>query len=215
MIADRFFTSTASSKLQQPLARAVDSWKLADGTHVSLRPVKPQDALQILDFVAGLSSQSRLRWFRGAVKGASTSLLTRPAQMDWERHVALVATITERGEERVIADARFVIDEAKDSAEFALVVADRWQRRGVDRRAMSALCDAARRRGLLRLNGNLLDDNTAMLCLMQRCGFNRMPHPDEDGVMRVEKILQPLRGPEATDEGWFVRMTRRPGHLDY
>jgi len=214
MIADHFFTGTADRPQGFP-SRAVESWTLTDGTRVTLRPVLSQDALPILDFVAGLSSQSRLRWFRGAVKGASTSLLTRPAQMDWEHHVALVATITERGEERVIADARFVIDEDNERAEFALVVGDRWQRRGIGRRAMSALCDAARRRGLRALSGNLLDDNTAMLCLMQRCGFSRKPHPDEDGVMRVEKSLLPLRGPEASSTGWFMRLTRRPGHLDY
>jgi acetyltransferase len=214
MIADHFFTGTATPA-RGFADRSTESWALADGTFITLRPVLAQDALLILDFVAGLSAQSRLRWFRGAVKGASTSLLTRPAQMDWERHVALVATVTERGHERVIADARFVIGDDGKCAEFALVVGDRWQRRGIGRRAMAALCEAARRRGLRSICGNLLDDNTAMLCLMERCGFSRKPHPEEDGVMRVEKSLQPPRGPEPSDRGWFVRLTHRSGHLDY
>jgi acetyltransferase len=182
-----------------PPTGATEVWALADGTRVTVRPVTPQDEMLLLDFAVNLSRDTRQRWFRAAIKGASASLLTRPGQMDWRRHGALIVTAFDRGVERIVADARFVIS-GTESAEFALVVADRWQGRGIGKRALVALGVAAQRRGLRWLRGDVPEDDPVMLQLMGQCGFRRRPHPDEDGLARMEKPLAPLGRPGERDD---------------
>ena len=88
-----------------------------------------------------------------------------------EREFALIATIAVSGAEREIGVARYVKEPASDAAEFAIVLADDWQRRGLGRRLLMQLVDAAQQRGVRRLFGTTLSENTAMLALAQSLGF--------------------------------------------
>ena len=75
---------------------------------------------------------------------------------------------------------------------------------------MAALCVAARRRGMHWLRGDVPEDNTVMLRLMEQCGFRRRPHPDEDGVARVEKSLLQLSRPDADHKpNWLAALWTR------
>jgi len=69
------------------------------------------------------------------------------------------------------------------------VVADAWQRRGVGAALMDALMDAARRRGLTIMYGEVLASNHKMLDLMRRLGFNVSHHAGDPRLMRVEARL--------------------------
>ena len=60
---------------------------------------------------------------------------------------------------------------ASDAAEFAIVLSDDWQGRGLGRRLLGELMAAARRGGVLRLYGTTLSENTAMIALAQSLGF--------------------------------------------
>ena len=204
--------------IEPPPTGPTEVWALADGARVTVRPVTPQDEMRLLDFAVNLSRGTRQRWFRAAIKGASASLLTRPAQMDWQRHGALIVTVLDKGVERIVADARFVIS-GTESAEFALVVGDRWQGRGIGKRALIALSDAAQRRGLRWLRGDVPQDDPVMLQLMDQCGFRRRPHPDEDDLARFEKLLLPLRRPDASRDpdrkpNWLAALWARSTDAD-
>ncbi len=65
------------------------------------------------------------------------------------------------------------------SAEFAVVVADAWQGRGLGHALMRMLVGCARRRGFRRLVGNVLAANAPMLALVARLGFESRPDPDD------------------------------------
>ena len=86
-----------------------------------------------------------------------------------------------------MADARYVIDVSQRGAEFAIAVSDVWQRRGIASHAMAGLCKAARLQGLDWLWGDVLDDNHAMLGLMQKAGFDQSAHGEGRGFVRVER----------------------------
>jgi acetyltransferase len=85
--------------------------------------------------------------------------------------MAFVATLPEGGAETEVAVARYVSNPDGESCEFALVVADNWQGRGLGRRLMEQLIDVARARGLRSMVGHVLAENRGMLALAQKLGF--------------------------------------------
>jgi acetyltransferase len=103
--------------------------------------------------------------------------------------VAFVVTSFDAQRELVVADARYVVDADGAAAEFAIVVDDGWQHQGVGERVMVALCDAARRAGLHRLYGSVLNTNSQMLSLMRRCHFCCTPDHEDGQLMHVAQRL--------------------------
>ena len=97
--------------------------------------------------------------------------------MDFTRDMALAATAMLDGE-TLLGVARYVLDKGDQAAEFALVVADSWQGRGIGRRLLAKLIEAARRRGVKVLYGDILATNRPMLALVSKLGFQLSRHED-------------------------------------
>jgi acetyltransferase len=97
--------------------------------------------------------------------------------------VALVAETVD--DLRIVADARYVLDDATGTGEFAIAVADEWQGLGLGSRLMQRLLAQARRAGLARLCGDVLSDNEPMLALMRRLEARLAPDPEDASLYRV------------------------------
>lgn len=160
---------------------------LADGATIVIRPISPDDARIEQDFVRALSPESRYFRFMEALRELSPQMLSHFTRIDYHRHMALVAVTP--GGDRQIGVARYVMTPDETSCEFAVVVADDWQQRGVATILMDALMDAARGRGLGRMFGDVLASNHRMLELMHRLGFRSARHADDPGLVRVEANL--------------------------
>lgn len=169
----------------------LEAWMLEDGTRLAWRAVRPQDAALIGQFIGSLSRQTRFDRFLGAAHAPTPALLAQMAQVDFRHHQAFIVTHTEDGEETMVADARFVADGDAESADFAIVVDDRWQGRGLGQRMLQALAEVAGRRGLRWLRGDVREENRRMLRLMKRSGFFRSPHPEDEGMVQGIKLLLP------------------------
>ncbi|AEG70719.1 gcn5-related n-acetyltransferase protein (plasmid) [Ralstonia solanacearum Po82] len=125
-------------------AQWIDRWTMRDGTVATVRPILPQDAPLEAALVEGLSSESRYARFLVGGGRLSDETLAAYTQIDYVNHLALVVSVADadgRGE-RLIADGRFVLQDGV--AEFALLVADDWQGKGVGRRLFAMLIRAAR-----------------------------------------------------------------------
>jgi acetyltransferase len=169
-------------------AHLVRSATLADGASLVIRPIRPADAEIEQEFVRNLSAESRYFRFMDALRELSPPMLSHFTSVDYDRHMALVAvSVTPR--ETEVAVARYVVGPDDRSCEFAIVVADAWQRRGVGTLLMGALMDAARRRGLRLMYGEVLASNHKMLDLMRRLGFQVVRSPADARVVRVEADL--------------------------
>ncbi|MCK8515486.1 bifunctional acetate--CoA ligase family protein/GNAT family N-acetyltransferase [Methylonatrum kenyense] len=168
------------------LAREVT---LRDGSSVLLRPIRPEDADMEAAFVRSLSPRSRYLRFMEHMSELSTSMLVRFTQIDYDREMALVALSGDGGEATQVGVARYIINPDGESCEFALVVSDDWQGRGLGRVLMEALMHCAEQRGLSRIEGQVLSANQGMLALMQRLGFERRPDPDDNALVLVERSL--------------------------
>jgi acetyltransferase len=153
--------------------------------------VLPQDDVLIGEFVGRLSAATRYNRFHGAVRALSAETLRRMSCIDYQGHLGFVVTTQDEAQtERVLVDARFAVDPERDSAEFALVVDDGWQRRGLGQRAMLALAEAARCQGLRWLHGSVLGGNAPMLALMRRCDYCCSPDVEDDALVHVETCLK-------------------------
>ena len=152
---------------------------LRDGTRLQVRPIRPEDAERERKFVAGLSDQSRYLRFMQHLPALTPQMLARFTQVDYDRELALIALDRARGREKIIAVARYVGNPDRESAEFAIVVADAWQSRGLGRSLLRLLIERAKKRGFARLVGNVLSINTGMLDLVAKLGFHRAIDPDD------------------------------------
>ena len=159
--------------------------RLADGARVMLRPMRPEDAGLETDFIAGLSRQSMRLRFMSALASLTPAMLARFTQVDYDREMALVAIHAANGREREIGVCRYATLPDGTSCEFAIVVADAWQGRGLGARMMRALIEVARSRGLREMTGFVLADNARMLGLCQSLGFTLAADREDPRVKRV------------------------------
>jgi acetyltransferase len=152
--------------------------RLGDGTLVTVRPIRPEDAVAEAAFVERLSADTRRMRFQSSIRVLSPSMLARFTQIDYDREMALVA-IAGEGDGEQIAVARYARLPDGKSCEYAIVLSDAWQGRGLGRRLMQRLIAIARDRGLERMVGWVLADNQTMLRLCERLGFVSEAEPGE------------------------------------
>ena len=167
-------------------AHLTQEWDQPDGRTVTIRPIRPEDADLEQAFVKGLSEESKYYRFMDTLRELTQSMLVRFTQIDYDREMAFVATIPEDDGRIVqIGVVRYVTNPDGESVEFALAVADSWQRHGLGRKLMSTLIECARLRGYRSMVGDILTTNAKMFRLVGSLGFTIHPHPDDPSVKRV------------------------------
>lgn len=170
-------------------AHLVASWHLSDGTTITMRPIRPEDAELEQKFVHGLSEEAKYFRFMSAVNELTEAMVVRFTQIDYDREMALIAVTEVEGAEVEVGVCRYVTNPDGESCEFALVVSDRWQHRSIGHRLMGALIDTARDKGLKTMEGLVLSENANMLNLVATLGFGVVPVEDDRTVKRVVKSL--------------------------
>jgi acetyltransferase len=170
-------------------AHRVMQWQPPDGPPITLRPIRPEDAEMEQAFVRELSPESRYFRFMDTLRELTPAMLVRFTQIDYDREMAFVATVQENGAEKEIGVCRYITNPDGESSEFALVVADAWQKRGLGRRLMDSLIGVARERGLRVMIGHILAENRGMLDFCAKLGFEIAPSPEGPMVKRAELAL--------------------------
>jgi acetyltransferase len=163
------------------------------GARYTLRPIRPEDAFPLQAFVRDLSSESRYMRFISHLRELSASMLVRYTQIDYDRELAFVAVIPDSqspGADQIIGMAHWLRSRDDTSAEYALAVADGFQRQGIGSTLMKALEEQARAKTLILLEGFVLTENSAMLDLMRYLGYTVEPYPADPSMRRVFKRLQ-------------------------
>ena len=165
---------------------------LRDGRTLRLRPPRPDDAESLLDFFRSLSEQSLYLRFHGfpSVEARLVDPLLDP---DWEERGALLGTLAENGDERVVAVGNYVRLRDPSLAEAAFAVADEHQRRGIGTRLLEQLADRAGRVGIERFVAEVLPDNRNMLGVFEAAGFE-LSREFEGGEVEVEFPIASDRG---------------------
>ncbi len=161
------------------------TWHSSDGLDITVRPIRPEDAAIERDFVESLSAESKYFRFMQRMETLTPIMLARFTQIDYHREMALVAVTNEhKPEAAIIGVARYISNPDGQSCEFALTVADDWQKKGIGRQLMERLMNVARDRGLEIMEGDVLSRNNKMLRLCNKLGF-RSVHDQEDPEITV------------------------------
>jgi acetyltransferase len=167
----------------------VESFQPVIGQAVTVRPLQPGDAEIERRFVTGLSERTRYNRLLGGAMKITDEYIRRLIEVDGVREVALAATTMLEDNEMIIGVGRYVLDEDRRGCEFALVIADAWQGRGIGRRMLEKLIATAGARGIEFIYGDVLSTNVQMLALARRMGFALARHPDDATVTRVQRSL--------------------------
>ena len=143
---------------------------------ITIRPICAADLALEQEFVNGLSAPTG---YQRLMSGRRPSLeeLKRFTDIDYERELALIAIAPIQGRERQIGVARYVKLSSPGDAEFAIVLSDDWQGRGLGTRLLASLLVAAKNHGVRRLVATTLSENDRMLALGRKLGFKLSADP--------------------------------------
>ncbi len=160
--------------------RYVQSWRCKDGRYVLLRPIKPEDEPLERELIAGLSEESsRFRFFH-IIREMPHEMLTRFCNIDYDREMAIIAEYSSDSKNRNVGVARVIVEPGGETGEFAIVVADDFQNVGLGAKLSNMLIDIAREKGLKSVYGIVLSDNTRMIRLARKLGFQLHPYDSHE-----------------------------------
>jgi GNAT superfamily N-acetyltransferase len=169
------------------------TWQLAGGERVVVRAVRASDVERERAFVQALSRESSYHRF---LTGGRVSDAVIDRFIESRDGLALVVTAQVNGLPVIVANGNYVVT-GGEVAEFAVAVADDWQGKGIGRRLIQRLRDAAADAGLRRLRGDVLSENRRMLALMREFGFSTRRNPEDSLLYEVNIALRGHAGSES------------------
>ena len=175
------------SKIASPLHLVISPYpdqyetttRTRDGLDIFIRPIKPEDASLLLELCHDLSQESIYYRFHSPLKTLPKEMLARFTQIDYDRDMALVAMDRSHSEEKILGVANLMSKAGGIEPEFAVVVGDPWQGKGVGAVLMEHLIAIARERDMASIWGFVLTENTHMLALARKLGFDISKVPNE------------------------------------
>ena len=177
--------SKGASPPAPPAEDLTESFEPIVGQSVTLRTLRPEDHDIEHAFVGGLSPETRHNRLLGGAIRVTREYIERLITVDFSRDMALAAALMLEDREVLIGVARYVLDSDGRGCEFAVVIADAWQGRGIGRRMMEKLIAVARNRGLSRIYGDVLSTNRPMLDFCRGLGFALGRSPDDATITRA------------------------------
>jgi acetyltransferase len=163
--------------------------KLPDKTPVLLRPIKPEDEPMWFDLLGSCSRESIYMRFRYMFHWKSHEVASRYCFIDYDREIAIVAEITENGERRLLGVGRMVSDPDQETVEYAILIADAWQNRGLGGILTDYCIEIAREWGMKTMTAQTTADNHRMIAVFRKRGFKIGQDPSSS-LVEVTKTLQ-------------------------
>jgi acetyltransferase len=164
----------------------VQTTKMKDGTPITIRPIRPEDEPLMVKFHQTLSERSvYFRYFHMINVNQRTAheRLTRICFNDYDRQIALV--VERKDPREILAVGRLSRVHGKNEAEFAILVSDLYQRRGLGTKLLRALVEIGRKEKMQRISAEILPENLEMQAVCEKVGFALRSSASE-GVVHAE-----------------------------
>lgn len=164
------------------------TFRLADGTGIFLRPIKPTDENMIAELFNSLSKETiHLKFFSG-LKYMPPEQIEKLTHIDYDKQMAIVALVREEGGgEKMVAVGRYtLIDDEPGAAEFAIVVQDACQGRGIGTEVLYHLAHVAKLQNVRVIVGYIMNENSRMFSVLKRSGLKMTKKIWDRGVTRVD-----------------------------
>jgi RimJ/RimL family protein N-acetyltransferase len=166
-----------------------DTLRLRSGKSLTLRFVEPDDAEALQGYFRSLTTRSRYNRFLGAISELPHNELDRFIHAGEDDRFSVIATMLVDGQETIVGEARYAFNTDTEAFEFGLSIDDRWQRQGVGSALLANMQCRAAAFGAIRLFGDTLRSNDAMIALARKSGFALTRHPDDWKLVRFEKHI--------------------------
>jgi acetyltransferase len=146
--------------------------RTATGIDIFVRPIRPEDAPLLSALFNSLSQRSVYMRFFTPLKHISQRMLARFTQIDYDREIALVAFSRSDAEEKMLGVGRVISERNLKNAEFAVLVSDAWQGKGIGAALLKRCLSIAAEQHIDKIWGTVLSENTQMLALGKKLGFH-------------------------------------------
>ncbi|NOQ36425.1 MAG: GNAT family N-acetyltransferase [Methylococcaceae bacterium] len=164
--------------------------QLPNGTDITIRPIRPEDAKIEKDFVHRLSERSKYMRFMQSIQELTPEMIVRFTQIDYDREMAFIAVTEHEDMPTELGVGRYIMNPDGYSVEFAIVVSDDCQGLGIGAKIMKTLMQAAKYKGISLFEGEVLTVNKAMLSLVKKLGFSVEAIAGDSEVVKVIKDLR-------------------------
>ncbi|MFZ1624577.1 MAG: bifunctional acetate--CoA ligase family protein/GNAT family N-acetyltransferase [Gammaproteobacteria bacterium] len=162
-------------------------WK---GRTLTLRPIRPEDEEQHLQFLAHLDPEDVRQRVFYSQRTIERSELARLTQIDYAREMAFLAVAPgPDGCEQTLGVARATADPDNYEAEFGIIVRSELKGEGLGELLMGKLIRTLREQGTRILVADVLPENTRMLELARTLGFRENPVQTRPGSCRIRLPL--------------------------
>jgi len=141
--------------------------------NVQFRLIRPDDADRIKELFYDLSEESIYFRFLTPLRSLRRQTLQDFYNVDQDRDISIVAVISiddEKEVEEIIGAGRYLLDRGKNEAEFALLVEDEYQGRGVGTFLLSQLMRIAKSKGVKRFIAYVHPQNQKMVRFIHKTG---------------------------------------------
>jgi acetyltransferase len=161
---------------------------LKDSSQVLLRPIKPEDEPLWHELLAACSQESRWFRFQYLFKQTTHEMAARYCFIDYDREMAIVAEVEEEGRRKLAGIGRLVADADHQTAEYAVIVTDRWQGRGLGGMLTDYCLELAKNWGVGKVVAEMSKDNRRMLATFRSRGFTIRAGPELDVAMATKEL---------------------------
>jgi acetyltransferase len=144
---------------------------LKDGTLISIRPIRPEDAPLLVEFFNGLSKDSVIFRFLVPVKALPPEWVIHFTRIASTRDVALVAVKEIESRERILGVCRIMREQDSTTGELAVVIDDGWQRKGIGEVLCQLSMTIAKELGMTSIWGIVSPRNKRFLALAKKLSF--------------------------------------------
>jgi len=149
------------------------------GVEIFIRPIRPEDAPLFEALFDSLSAESVYFRFFSSMKKLPHSMLARFTQIDYDREVAFVAMSESDTDEKMLGVARIILLPDREQAEFSVLVGDKWHGMGIGAELLKSCLSGVKKLGVKKVWGLVLAENTQMLKLGRKLGFDVKRIPGE------------------------------------
>ncbi|MBM3133162.1 MAG: GNAT family N-acetyltransferase, partial [Chloroflexi bacterium] len=181
---------------QDFLTRYTTAVILRDGSTLHLRPIVPEDEERLMGLFSRLSRHTIYLRFHHVLNQMSKEEARRFCAVDYDNDFALVATLGEGAEERIVALGHFYRFPSRDRAEVAFMVEDAYQGKGIGTHLLEQMVNRAREIGIKTFEAEVLAENRGMVEMFTNSGFYGGEEV-ESGVHQMVMDLAPTPVVEA------------------
>lgn len=162
---------------------------LRDGRHMSVRPIRPEDAPSLMEMVTRTDDEDIRMRFLHPMRKLPEQLAARLTQIDYSREMAFIAYFPDTPDE-ILGVVRLIADPDGIRAEYAIMVRSDWKGAGIGFALMNKAIAYARASGIREIFGEVLTENRGMLMLCRELGFRIETDPDDQSLRHVVLDLE-------------------------